>query len=210
MSQSADDQGARWDARYAAATGGLFGEAPCLWLAMLAGRPDFAPGTALLPADGDGRNGTWLAARGVAVTAVDLSAEATRRARARDGAAGVGADRIVADLSRWAPPADRLWDAVLVFFLQGPEALRAHVVRMGARLLAPGGWLAVEGFARAGAGQGGLGPDDPDKLYDLPALARWAAGLTPIEALEGTVRLDEGPRHDGAATVVRFLARRPV
>ena len=209
MTETLPDQAARWDARYAAADGGLFGERPGLWLTMLAGRPDFAPRTALLPADGDGRNGTWLAARGVAVTAVDVSPEATRRARARDRAAGVSPERIVADLASWEPPSERRWEAALLFFLHGPEALRARAVRSAAARLAPGGWLAVEGFATAQAARTGMGPDDPGKLYDLAALRDWAAGLAIIEALEGIVRLDEGPRHDGEAAVVRFLARRP-
>jgi hypothetical protein len=203
------DRAARWDARYAAAGSGLFGEAPCLWLTMLCGRPDFRPASALLPADGDGRNGTWLAGRGVAVTAIDLSAEATRRARARDAAAGVGAERIAADLEGWAPPPGRSWDAVLIFYLQGPRALRRHAVEAGAAALAPGGWLAVEGFGTAQAGRPDMGPDDPDKLYAPAELAAWAAGLTLVEAMAGRVRLDEGPRHSGEAEIVRFLARRP-
>lgn len=207
MEDGPDPQAARWDARYAAAEpGGLFGAAPSLWLAMLSGRPDFAPRTALLPADGDGRNGTWLAARGVAVTAVDLSPEATRRAAARDRAAGVAAERITADLADWSPPGDRRWDLAAVLFLHGPPDLRERVVRIAAAALAPGGWLVVEGFAKAQAG-GGIGPDAPEKLYSRAELARWSDGLAPVELLEGRVRLDEGPRHSGEAEIVRLAAR---
>lgn len=202
------DRAAAWDARYAAADNGLFGEGPSLGLAMLWGRPDFNPRSALLPADGDGRNGTWLASRGVSVTAVDLSGEATRRAEARDRRAGVPVERLTADLETWRPDPGERWAAVLIHFLHGPQALRERVVRLGVEALSPGGWLAVEGFAKAQAARSDMGPDDPDKLYDLDALERWAAPLTPVEALAGRVRLDEGPRHTGEAEIVRFAARR--
>lgn len=208
MSGVTSDRAARWDARYAAATGGLFGERPSLWLTMLCGRPDFAPESALLPADGDGRNGTWLACQGVAVTALDLSGEATHRARTRDRQAGVTVERLTGDLAHWAPAPGRRWDAVLIMFLQGPAALRARAVRLGAAHLAPGGWLGIEGFSKAQATRSDIGPDVPDKLYALDEITRWAEGIAPIEALEGLVRLDEGPRHSGEAAVMRWLGRR--
>ena len=85
--------GPDWDARYRAAEGSLFGDAPNDYLRMICARTDFAPKTALLPADGDGRNGSWLASQGIAVTAFDLSAEATRRAVDRDKVNGVSVER---------------------------------------------------------------------------------------------------------------------
>ncbi|TVQ55775.1 MAG: class I SAM-dependent methyltransferase [Rhodobacteraceae bacterium] len=195
-----------WDRRYAAAEGGLFGDAPNLYLRAILSRPDCAPRSALVLADGDGRNGTWLAAQGLAVTAVDLSAEATRRAEARDRAAGVAAERAVADLAEWAP-GPRRWDMAAILFLHGPATLRRRTIETAAAALAPGGWLVLEGFGLGQAG-GGMGPDDPAYLYDLDALRGWAAGLALVEALEGVVALDEGPRHAGEAAVVRVTARR--
>ncbi len=203
-----------WDSRYRDAVGGLFGEAPCPWLRMLAERPGFTPRSALLPADGDGRNGAWLAARGVAVTAIDVSAEATRQARLRDAALGVEVERITADLARWRPQRGRRWEACAIFYLQGPETLRLDVLSMAALALTPGGWLALEGFAATPRGaptRATCGPDDPDKLYALgptrAALER--AGLEIVEALTGEALLDEGPRHRGAARILRLLARAP-
>src|SRR3546814_18397233 len=65
---------ARWDKRYRAATAPLFGEAPNEYLRMVCARSDFAARSVLCLADGDGRNGCWLAARGLAVTALDVPA----------------------------------------------------------------------------------------------------------------------------------------
>jgi len=209
MAETGPERAAAWDRRYAAGDpSGLFGAAPCIGLRMLWARPDFSPETALFPADGDGRNGSWAAGRGARVTAVDLSAEATRRALGRDRAAGVTVERIVADLAGWRPDPGRRWDAVLIYHLHAPEALRADLIRRAVGWLNPGGWLAVEGFALAQAA-GEIGPDDPDRLYDLDALRGWSAGLRPIEAMAGRACLDEGPRHSGEAEIVRFLARAP-
>lgn len=197
-----------WDARYAAAQAPLFGDAPNVYLTMIAGRPDFAARSVLMLADGDGRNGTWAAARGMAVTAVDISGVATAQAAARDRAAGVSVERITANLMQWRPDPDRLWDAAAILFLQGPEAVRMRALRTAMDALAPGGWLILEGFDVA-QGSRAMGPSDADRLYDLDRLIAALDGWRVIEALRGLVRLDEGTAHRGEAMVVRLAARRP-
>lgn len=201
-------KGADWDSRYAAAEGGLFGEAPNLYLTMVAGRPDFAARSMLLLADGDGRNGTWVATQGLAVTAVDLSRVATDRALARDAAAGVQTSRVAANLMAWCPSPDGAFDSAAILFLHGPPAVRARAMELAGAALGPGGWLILEGFALAQA-TGGMGPSDPDRLYDLDTVLGQVVGWTIVEALTGTVRLDEGAAHRGLAHVVRLTARKP-
>ena len=201
-------KGTDWDSRYAAADGGLFGDTPNVYLTMMAGRADFAGRSILLLADGDGRNGTWAAKQGLAVTAVDLSRVGTERALARDASAGVQATRIVANLMDWAPPEGALWDAAAILFLHGPPPVRARAMETAKAALAPGGWLVLEGFAVAQAA-GAMGPSDPDRLYALDILLSQVEGWTIIEALTGLVRLDEGAAHRGMAEVVRLAARKP-
>src|SRR5690606_6359947 len=95
-----------------------FGTAPNEYLRMVCARSGFAARTALSLADGDGRNGRWLARQGLAVTAVDVSAVATERALALDRAGGVAVERVTADLADWTPAAGRTWDAVVLIYLQ--------------------------------------------------------------------------------------------
>jgi SAM-dependent methyltransferase len=204
----------RWDKRYRAAAQPPFGEAPNDYLRTICLRPeislgDFAVRTALALADGDGRNGCWLAERGLSVTAVDVSAVATERALALDGRRGVSVERITADLAVWTPEAGRRWDLVALIYLQGTGALRQRALQIAAAAVAPGGWLVVEGFSKAQGPRGGMGPDDPDRLYELDEVCAAAKGLAVVEALAGRVRLDEGARHRGEAEVIRFAARRP-
>ncbi|HMA13318.1 MAG: class I SAM-dependent methyltransferase [Bacteroidota bacterium] len=214
-----DEEGSaaeRWDRRYRAAEAPPFGEAPNDYLRMIAARPDFTArpdfkaSTALCLADGDGRNGRWLAGQGLAVTAVDVSAVATERALLLDARDGVTVERIVADLADWSPERGRTWDAVFLIYLQSTWALRRRALEIAAAALAPGGWLVVEGFAKAQAARPGLGPDHPDRLYSLEELYQALPGMQVVEALAGRVLLSEGTRHQGEAEVVRFAARRPV
>ncbi|GAB4239434.1 MAG: class I SAM-dependent methyltransferase [Kiloniellaceae bacterium] len=199
---------ARWDKRYRAASEPLFGEAPNEYLRMISARSDFTARRVLCLADGDGRNGAWLAEQGREVTAVDVSAVAVERALDLDRRRNVAVKRLVADLADWTPPAGEVWDAVFVIYLQGTAALRRRTLEVAAAALAPGGWLVLEGFSKAQARRPDIGPDDADRLYDLEELHAAASGLEVVEALAGRVRLDEGPRHSGEAEVVRFAARR--
>jgi hypothetical protein len=206
-----DEEGsaaARWDKRYRAAVEPPFGEAPNEYLRMICARADFAARSALCLADGDGRNGRWLAARGLAVTAVDVSAVATEKALALDACHGVSVERITADLAEWASEPGHAWDAAFLIYLQGTGTLRRRALQLGAAALAPGGWLVVEGFAKAQGARPEMGPDDPDRLYDLAALREALPALQVVEALAGRVLLSEGTRHRGEAEVVRYAGRR--
>jgi hypothetical protein len=210
-SRNADAEGsaaARWDKRYRAAAEPPFGEAPNEYLRMVCARTDFAARSALCLADGDGRNGRWLAAQGLAVTAVDVSAVATEKALALDARQGVSVERITADLADWAPEAGRTWEAVFIIYLQSAWPVRRRALEVGAAALAPGGWLVVEGFSKAQGARPEMGPDDPDRLYDLAELHEALPALQVVEALAGRVLLSEGTRHRGDAEVVRFAARR--
>lgn len=197
-----------WDAKWAAG-GALYGAAPAVWLRMALARPDLAPKSALCLADGDGRNGTWLARQGVATTAVERSAVATRLAEARDREAGVSVARICADLTRWRPEAGRSWDLVALLYLHCGSEERAAAVARPFAAVAPGGWIVIEGFAEAQAARPEMGPSDPKLLYSVETLeALLPAGATVVEAWRGRALLEEGAGHRGVAEIVRLLARR--
>jgi SAM-dependent methyltransferase len=197
-----------WDKSYREAGEPLFGEAPTDFVRAVAARPDFDVRRALCLADGDGRNGRWLASRGIAVTAVDISAVATEQARVRDAAAGLSVHRVVADLTDWEPVESDGWDAVFVIFLQCPSAIRNRAIAKACARLSPGGWFVAEGFARHRSVRGKLGPSDADLLYDIPELELACSGLKLLEAMQGEVWLQEGTRHRGYGDVVRLVSRR--
>jgi len=196
---------AAWDERYGAGAW-IFGQAPNRYLESLT--PRLRPGMrALSLGDGEGRNGVWLAERGLSVTAVDWSATGLARAAALAAARGVALETIPADLTRWQWPEAR-FDLIAWVFVHLPSADRALVAEAACRALAPGGLLLLEGFTPAQGGRRSGGPRDPDLLWTRAAAENAFAGLTLLECLEGTVLLDEGPRHQGPAEVVRGLWRK--
>ena len=165
----------------------------------------------LVPGDGEGRNGVWLAQQGFSVTSVDCSSVGQDKTRALAAERGVQVVTVLADLAEWAPQPDSV-DAVAVAYLHLPSSLRPKVMADLARALRPGGVLILEAFHPNQLGLTSGGPKDVDMLYTLEGLRSdlLSAGLqgTELVAWEGPVMLDEGPFHQGPAQVTRWVWRR--
>jgi SAM-dependent methyltransferase len=201
------DAAQRWNERYAAA-GWLFGTEPNDSLAARAGC--FAPGDRVLcVADGEGRNATWLAARGCAVTAFDVSPVALDKARALAAERGVAVDFRLSCVNDWTWTA-QAYDAVVAVFVQfATPTQRAAMFEGFARTLRPGGLLLLVGYGPLQLEYKTGGPGIAEHLYTEPML-REAFADWRIERLERAQRvLHEGPGHDGLSDVIDLLARRP-
>lgn len=203
MTEPEDHWQRRWQARYETATW-LFGDAPNEWLASNAWRLR-AGMRALCPGEGEGRNATFLAARGLDVTAVDFAPAALARAEALAAARGVAITTVTADLTRWAWPV-AAFDLVALVFVQVTADERVPMHRGAREALAPGGLLVLEAFARGEALA--CGPRGEASRYDAAMLREDFAGLTILSLTTGTALLAEGEGHRGEASVVRLLARR--
>jgi SAM-dependent methyltransferase len=194
-----------WDERYGGG-GFTFGDAPNLFLMGQAHR--LKPGMrALAIGDGEGRNGVWLAQQGLATTSVDWSAVGMAKARALAAARGVALRTETADLTRWDWPAAG-FDVVAWIFVHLPPADRAIACAGALRALAPGGLLLMECFTPAQEGRRSGGPKEASLLWSRALVEHHFGSLDVLELLEGTVLLDEGPRHQGRAEVVRAVLRK--
>ena len=195
-----------WDARYAAQPW-MFGQAPNRYLESWGPRLP-ARGRALALGDGEGRNGVWLAERGLEVTAVDWSATGLGRATALAESRGVRLATHAADLVQWSWP-DAGFDLIAWIFLHLPPADREVVAARAVQALAPGGMLVLECFSPAQNGRRSGGPREPALLWTRAMADTAFAGLDTLECLEGGVLLQEGPKHQGVAEVVRGCWRKP-
>ncbi|MHA6694069.1 SAM-dependent methyltransferase [Homoserinimonas sp. A520] len=104
------------------------------------------PGTALELGAGEGADALWLAARGWAVTAIDISATALAVGEAKAAQEGLAGriDWVQADLATWHPSAE--FDLVTSAFLHSPVELpREEILRRAASAVAPSGRLLVVG-----------------------------------------------------------------
>ena len=197
---------AAWNARYAE-TPGMFGAAPNVFLVEQVRR--LRPGMrGLALGDGEGRNGVWLAEQGLAVTALDWSATGMARAAALAAERGVAIDRVVADATAWDWP-EAAFDLVAWVFVHLPPTDRTAVAAGVRRALKPGGWLVLECFSPAQEGRRSGGPRQADLLFTRAVVEAEFPGFEVHALLEGAVLLDEGPKHQGLAEVVRAVLRRP-
>src|SRR5262245_56563215 len=78
---------------------------------------------ALMPGDGEGRNGVWLAEQGVTVTSFDPSPFGVDKARQLAAARGVTLDARVVGVESW-DWREGQFDVVGLFFIHLPAALR--------------------------------------------------------------------------------------
>jgi SAM-dependent methyltransferase len=206
-----EDAAARWNGRYAA-EGFLFGTAPNDVLAAQAAL--FAPGDRVLcVADGEGRNATWLAGRGCAVTAFDISEVGLRKAAALATERGVAVDARLASVDTWGwddPACGAPFDAVVAVFVQfATPSQRAAMFEGFARALRPGGVLLLVGYGPLQMTYRTGGPGILEHLYDEVMLREAFAGWR-IERLHRAQRtLSEGAGHDGMSDVLELVARRP-
>lgn len=158
---------------------------------------------------GEGRNAVFFAEQGFRVTAVDYAAAGLAKTRRLAQARGVPVETVQADLLAWQP--DRRWDAVLVTFLHLPPEDRPALYRLVHQILRPGGLLLAEWFTpeQVTAGYASGGPKSAEMMVppDELRLHFEAGGIRLLETR--TVELDEGPYHQGTASVVRFVWQQP-
>lgn len=144
-----------WDEMYAGRDRNWSGNANPVLVQQVS---DLAPGRALDVGCGEGDDARWLAAKGWAVTASDISSVALDRAASlteRDAPI----DWVHADYLASPPPAGS-FDLVSVHFFAIPTA-RSEAARGIADAVAPGGVLLVVGHAvREGHTWNGIDPSD--------------------------------------------------
>ena len=198
----------QWDARYAGSHF-HYGTEPNAWLRSNGWRFP-ARGRALAIADGEGRNGVWMAQQGLDVTSLDQSGEGLAKARSLAAQRGVNLDTVQADLADWQWPSSA-YDVVASIFVHLPDALRRRTHAAIVETLRPGGLLVLEAFTplQVALQRESGGPRDPALLYTEELLRGDFAPLQVLDLLSGETVLDEGPGHRGIGNVVRLLARRP-
>jgi len=209
MNETAAQRAAMWDARYAPEPY-AYGEAANGFLVAQSHR--LKPGMrALVPGDGEGRNGVWLAEQGLGVDTLDLSARGVAKAGRLAAARGVGLNAMQADVLAWTWPREA-YDVVALIYLHlaADERRRLHAKALAT--LKPSGLLILEAFrpeqlaAREAGARGG--PREARLLYTRADLAADFAAQDILELAEASAVLEEGALHVGASEVVRAVVRR--
>jgi cyclopropane fatty-acyl-phospholipid synthase-like methyltransferase len=206
MSKQANTPGMLWDKRYAE-DDYVFGHEPNQWMAE--NTDLLTPGlSALVPGDGEGRNGVWLAERGLIVTTIDASPVGVEKAQKLAASRNVKLEMLIGDLKDWEPPALK-FNVLVSAFLHVNSNDRRTLHRKLAATLNPGGLMLLEGFAPGHLDYGSGGPSMKERMFTEAGLREDFADMLDIEHLrEAKVALPTSERHSGPAVVMRLRARR--
>lgn len=201
------DQKQQWNTRYGASDALLFGDEPNAFLrsqsALL--RPGMR---ALAVADGEARNGVWLAERGVEVVSIDVSEAAQEKAARLAKDRGVELDLRIVDALDWDWPLEE-FDLVVGICIQfaGPED-RQRLFSGMKRALKKGGLLLLEGYRPEQIAYGTGGPAAVENLYTEDMLREAFSDLR-ILRLDGyDAIIREGSAHSGMSALIDLVAQR--
>src|SRR5512139_2130706 len=182
-----------WDERYAGEDY-HFGTAPNAFLASQ--HTLLKPGMRCLAvADGEGRNGVWLAEQGLQVVSMDGSPVAVAKARKLAQERGVQVDCEVGDLLSW-DCGERCFDVVVAIFIQflSPEQ-RSTVFAHLKRALKPGGLFLLQGYTPRQLDFRTGGPSQAANLYTEPMLRSAFADMDILHFAEHISFISEGEGH---------------
>jgi len=194
-----------WDDRYADSDY-LFGTAPNDFLKSVAER--LPPNSRILClADGEGRNGVYLATLGHKVTAVDQSRVGLEKAKKLAKQKQVSIETIKADLAEYDLGVES-WDCIVSIFFHIPSSVRAHIYPRIITALKPGGILILESYTPEQLNHGTGGPPIAELMLTKDELAQYFSEMN-LEHLQELEReVIEGTGHTGLASVVQLLALR--
>lgn len=212
------DAVSRWNERYRKSEGFLFGEEPNGWVSAQAGlidqraaqvRAQGRQPEALALADGEGRNGVWLARRGWRVQTFDCAQVAVDRAVAFARRHDTSIDASVASLEDFAWPQQR-YDAILAVYIQFADpALRARTFAHMAAALRPGGIIMIEGYGPRQMRYRTGGPGILEHLYTSAMLAQAFEGMDVLASRDVDIDLAEGTAHFGRSHVISMVVAKP-
>lgn len=189
-----------WQARFAG-DDYRFGTAPN---AFLAAQAKLLPktGKALAIADGEGRNGVFLAERGLDVLSLDFSPNAQEKARKLAAARGVTLRVEQADVIAWAYPPEA-YDVVAAIFFQFAAPAQRDMIFAGIkRTLKPGGLLLLEGYRPKQLEYKTGGPPTVEQLYTREILEAAFGDFASLDIREYDAEIHEGAGHGGLSALI--------
>jgi SAM-dependent methyltransferase len=180
--------------------------------AFLASQKDLlqAGQSVLSVADGEGRNGVWLAEQGLDVLAIDFSEQALQKSRKLAESRGVSLQTELVDVHTWNWGENR-FDLIVAIFIQFASSQeRPALHRAIQKALKPGGLLLLQGYAPRQLEYRTGGPSNVDNLYTAEDLRRDFGTMEILQLREHDTEIHEGPGHSGLSALVDMVARKRV
>jgi SAM-dependent methyltransferase len=161
-------------------------------------------GKALFVAEGEGRNAVYAASIGWQSFAFDSSEAAKNKALLLAYNKKVSINYEVADAND-VEYEQAAMDLIVLIYAHFPESIRHNVNTRLLQFLRPGGRILIEGFHTSQLGKASGGPKDLSMLYTKEKIAEDFVGMQTQLLEEKSVVLEEGPYHNGEASVLRYI-----
>mmetsp|Transcript_5315 Transcript_5315/g.14940 ORF Transcript_5315/g.14940 Transcript_5315/m.14940 type:complete len:210 (+) Transcript_5315:130-759(+) len=204
-----------WDERYGSTDDFVYGTEPNSFLKEILPSLNLQPGAkCLLLAEGEGRNGVYLAEQGMKVTGVDISQEGLRKAQLLATQRNVKIETVLADLATYDFGNEK-WDAIVSISNHLPPPIRERVLHAIGPSLKKGGFFLLEGYTPRQLEFKSGGPPSEALMYSEAILEKAFGGsdaaIPPMSILRNKELVHcvkEGAFHTGDAAVVQFIGRK--
>jgi cyclopropane fatty-acyl-phospholipid synthase-like methyltransferase len=194
-----------WNQRFAAGHY-IFGEEPNAYLRSQA--THLKAGSALAVADGEGRNGVWLAEQGLSVDAFDFSENAIQKARLLAKQRSQSVNWHCCDWQSFDWPASGFDNVVGIFFQFAAPQDRAALFANMNKSLKSGGTLIIQGYTAAQLKFNTGGPGKLDHMYDEAMMREAFPHYDIIDLQTYEAQINEGTAHKGMSGLLGMTARK--
>jgi SAM-dependent methyltransferase len=198
-----------WDDRYKDESY-AYGKKPNLFFAEQIEKLN--PGSILMPADGEGRNGVYAAKLGWQVTSFDLSEEGKWKTLSLANEQNVIVDYFVGDFEHLQFE-NSTYDAIGLIYAHFPADKKSMFHRKLNNYLKPGGIVVFEAFGKNHLAYNSQnpkvgGPTASDMLFSMSEVIADFNNYDIMLLEEQEVSLDEGIYHIGKGSVIRFVGQK--
>jgi len=186
----------------------IFGKEPNEYLVEKAKQYLKSKNKVLCIADGEGRNGVWLARQGMQVVGFDASDIALVKAKQFAKEHQVEVEYSFSDTDSYAWP-ENTYDAVIGIFIQfaDPE-MRARIFQQTYKTLKPGGLFILQGYTPKQLEYKTGGPSLIEHLYTEEMIRDLTKDFKILELVSYEKELSEGPRHTGMSAILGLVAKK--
>ena len=186
----------------------IFGKEPNEYLALQA-KTHLKPNQKVLCiADGEGRNGVWLAKQGMQVIGFDVSDIALEKAKqfAKENQVEIVYSLSDTDGFNWQ---ENTYDAVIGIFIQFAEPqMRARIFQQAYKALKPGGIFILQGYTPKQLEYKTGGPSLIEHLYTEEMIRGLAKDFQILDLRSYEKELNEGARHAGMSALLGLVAKK--
>jgi len=160
-------------------------------------------GTALFPAEGEGRNAVYAAKLGWDSYAFDTSEKGKEKALQLAQKQNVIINYSIDSFESYNSNVQ--FDLIVLCYTHVPSQVRSKYFKKCIELLKPNGKIVLEGFSKKQLGLNSGGPKKLEMLFSEDELRIDFSSTQIIELTECEVDLNEGDFHKGKAQIIRLI-----